>query len=199
MAKSKIIGVSAHIDPHSDGRVEATFYRYEKGRHPACDDWMQVHKNLTVASCRRLWRIVDGGSVTVWPDRLSIFQKTDEAFWSFEKQQQRNAAYWEARAYDLESQLASFGHVPKRREATIKKPELKTEVAIDWSGQNIRVIYFYSTDDAVTEFHAFGLVEAGPYPNHYSLQVDARYDIAEVVGYIENYGKEAPAFEDTNP
>ena len=71
-----------------------------------------------------------------------------------------------------------------------KKPEMKTEVAIDFAGPVTRTIYFYSTEDAVTEFYSFGLVEPnGSQPDYYRLTVDARYDFDEVVAYIERYGK----------
>lgn len=70
------------------------------------------------------------------------------------------------------------------------KPVPQKEVTIAHAiGNGVRVIYFYSTEDAVTEFYCFGLVERwDQQPDHYRLTVDARYDFDDVVRYIESYG-----------
>ena len=70
------------------------------------------------------------------------------------------------------------------------KPTMKSEVAIDFSSPMSRIIYFYSTEDAVTDFYTFGLVEPhGNHQDYYRITVDARYDFGEVVAYLERYGK----------
>lgn len=70
------------------------------------------------------------------------------------------------------------------------KPQMKREVAIDKVMPSLYVIYFYGTPDSAKEFEAFGQVDKGhPIPNWYRLTVDRRFSFAEVLKYIEEYGK----------
>lgn len=72
---------------------------------------------------------------------------------------------------------------------TAKKPQIKREVSIQIVLHSVRMIAFYSTGDAVTEFYEFGVVMPdSDTPNRYRLYVDARYDFAEVIDFIQNYG-----------
>lgn len=68
-----------------------------------------------------------------------------------------------------------------------EKPQLKCEVAIDIILPTARMIYFYASADAISDFRDFGFVRDVGRWGHL-LCVDARYDFAEVVKYIENYG-----------
>lgn len=63
-------------------------------------------------------------------------------------------------------------------------PSMASEVAIDsHSSSSVR---FYATNDAVQDFCRFGhITREGAY---YVLWVDMRYNLEEVIEYIENYG-----------
>lgn len=70
------------------------------------------------------------------------------------------------------------------------KPVMKQDVAVLTSVENSKMIVFYATNDAVTEFVDFGEVIKRPDgKNKYNLYVDPRFDFAEVLAYIQNYGK----------
>lgn len=70
----------------------------------------------------------------------------------------------------------------------MSKPTLKAEVAIDMIFPAARLIVFYSTPDAASEFEEFGKMFAES-PSRFHLFVDARYDFDEVVMYIKNYAE----------
>ncbi len=71
-----------------------------------------------------------------------------------------------------------------------KKPVMKSEVGVDMVIKVISEINFYATEDAVTEFSEFGLVQKINLGSHYyKLTVDSRYDFDEVVAYMKSYGK----------
>ncbi len=70
-------------------------------------------------------------------------------------------------------------------------PTMQSEVKIDHAiAGSVHVIYLYASPDAAADFGRFGLIERWTAkPDYYQLDVDARYDFAEVVAYIEAYGK----------
>ena len=69
------------------------------------------------------------------------------------------------------------------------KPKMKREVAIVFNYEPIRHIVFYATTDAVTEFELYGdIVPDINRSERYTLYVDSRYEFAEVLAYIQNYG-----------
>ena len=67
------------------------------------------------------------------------------------------------------------------------KPQPKKEIAIDWAGKNVNLIYFYASVDALEDMREFGTVESVSNYNQYRLEVDKRYDFDEVVKYIQEY------------
>lgn len=72
----------------------------------------------------------------------------------------------------------------------MNKPVMKQEVAIQGYNETFRVITFYATQDAVTEFEGFGRIKNfDDIRDKYNLYMDARFDFAEVLAYIQNYGK----------
>lgn len=74
----------------------------------------------------------------------------------------------------------------------MKKPIMKKEVAVDTVATSVRAITFYSTQDASIEFEQFGrLKPLEGYRDEYLLIVDARFDLQEVLAYIEAYGDES--------
>lgn len=73
----------------------------------------------------------------------------------------------------------------RKEEAT--KPQPKCEVAIDLVLPTAGMIYFYASPDAIGDFEEFGFVRSVGKWGHL-LCVDGRYDFAEVVEYIKNYG-----------
>ena len=69
------------------------------------------------------------------------------------------------------------------------KPQMKREVSVTFHHEGVREIAFYSTPDAVTEFWQYGcVISSDKLRNYYRLIVDARYDFAEVLEFIQNYG-----------
>jgi hypothetical protein len=68
------------------------------------------------------------------------------------------------------------------------KPVMKREVGVRLYVRSMRMIVFYSTDDALTEFSEFGQIESGDTDNTCRLWVDSRFDFDEVLKYIEEYG-----------
>lgn len=69
------------------------------------------------------------------------------------------------------------------------KPRMKREVAIVFHYEPVRHITFYATTDAVTEFEPYGDIVPDPARSEcYTLHVDSRYEFAEVLAYIQNYG-----------
>ena len=87
MAKSKVLGVT--VGMQEGHGVEVVFYRYDRSpeqRAMGFTDWMQSHRGLTRASCRRVERIVRGGNVIIWPDRLAVAVETDDEFWAAVRQ-----------------------------------------------------------------------------------------------------------------
>ena len=73
---------------------------------------------------------------------------------------------------------------------TMNKPTPKREVAVRFKLEMLRLICFYSTEDAITEFETFGTIAIDPdITNCYTLLVDARFDFGEVLAYIEGYGQ----------
>lgn len=71
----------------------------------------------------------------------------------------------------------------------MNKPIPKKEVAVEWYDEKLRVIYFWTTDDALTEFVEYGNVaKTNEGRNKYFIHVDPRYDFGEVLRYIQNYG-----------
>lgn len=72
----------------------------------------------------------------------------------------------------------------------MNKPVMKQEVKVFVAITVARMIVFYATDDAVTEFDSFGMIRKYDNErNKYSLYVDYRYEFSEVLAYIQNYGK----------
>ena len=64
----------------------------------------------------------------------------------------------------------------------------KREIAISTLGQS--GFSFYSTSDAASELTPYGLVEKTMMvPNLYFFKIDKRYDLADVVSFVENYGE----------
>lgn len=89
MAKSKVMGVT--VGMREGHGVEVTFYRYDwspEQRAMGFTDWMQSHRGLTRASCRRVERIVRGGNVIIWPDRMAVAKEMDGEFWDRARQYQ---------------------------------------------------------------------------------------------------------------
>lgn len=89
MAKSKVVAVSVHM--REGAGTEVVFYRYDPSpeqRAMGFTDWMQSHGGLTRASCRRAERVVRGGNVIIWPDRLAFAKETDDEFWHRARQYQ---------------------------------------------------------------------------------------------------------------
>lgn len=72
----------------------------------------------------------------------------------------------------------------------MKKPKMKSDVAIDTVIKSVRQIQFYAKGNTVADFVEFGKLYQG-YKGceHYDLCVDARYDFDEVVKFIKTYGK----------
>ena len=71
------------------------------------------------------------------------------------------------------------------------KPQPKKEVAIALQNETVRHISFYASADALEDFKEFGSIsQAVSDKERYSLMVDARYDFAEVMAYIENWNDE---------
>ena len=69
------------------------------------------------------------------------------------------------------------------------KPTIKHEVAVKDVLPGLKIIYFYATNDAVTEFMEYGLVEpTNTHHDLYRIDVDSRFDFDEVLEYIQNYG-----------
>lgn len=64
----------------------------------------------------------------------------------------------------------------------------KCEVAIRFIDKGMRYIRLDASDDALSEFSEFGSLEECPTNSSFGLIVDSRYDFAEVVEYIRNYG-----------
>ena len=69
------------------------------------------------------------------------------------------------------------------------KPTPKKEVAIDWASESDKIIFFYSTLDALDNFVSFGNVTEWTRQNYYRLKVDSRFDFNEVLEYIQKYGE----------
>lgn len=69
------------------------------------------------------------------------------------------------------------------------KPQMKTEIAISTFSLEHYWIGFYATPDAASAFSEFGDLRRAEDTNYYSLGVDRRYDILDVVRYIQEYGK----------
>lgn len=70
-------------------------------------------------------------------------------------------------------------------------PVMKREVAVASENENQFLITFYSTRDALADIQQFG--EVYPFSStseKYFLYVDRRFDFADVLAYIENYGEE---------
>ena len=67
------------------------------------------------------------------------------------------------------------------------KPTPKKEVAIDWASELNKIIFFYSTPDALSDFISFGSVVEWTRQNYYRLKVDSRFDFNEVLEYIRDY------------
>ena len=79
MAKSKVIAVDAGV--RQGGGVEVVFYRFDPSPEQQAmgyTDWMQPHQHLTQASCQRIARILQGGNVIIWPDRIVMIKNTDD-------------------------------------------------------------------------------------------------------------------------
>lgn len=72
----------------------------------------------------------------------------------------------------------------------MKKPTMKKEVAICLVSEATRAIHVYATQEAISEFAEFGHVVGLNGMNHYSLEVDARFDFQEVVSFIRDYGSQ---------
>ena len=70
----------------------------------------------------------------------------------------------------------------------MKKPQIKREVAIKVSMQELGMICFYASPDAAQEFAEFGELELVRGSGYYCLRIDARFDFAEVEAYIKAYG-----------
>jgi len=69
-----------------------------------------------------------------------------------------------------------------------KKPQLKRELAVEWSNEPTHFISFYATPDAVEDVKQFGRITLfSDAPNLYHLVVDGRYDFQEVLEYLKNY------------
>lgn len=70
------------------------------------------------------------------------------------------------------------------------KPQPKKEVAIEAVFELDYQILFFCSPDALEDFREFGRIEKWEYDsNKYWLYVDRRYDLAEVVEYINNYDR----------
>jgi len=72
----------------------------------------------------------------------------------------------------------------------MKKPQPKTEVAINSCVPSLRYMTIFASADAATEFKDFGSLTLDKLIGWYTLFVDPRFDFDEVVAYIENYDKE---------
>lgn len=70
------------------------------------------------------------------------------------------------------------------------KPTPKKEVAVDWASESDKIVFFYSTPDALSDFISFGNVAEWTRENYYRLRVDSRFDFNEVLEYIQNYGSD---------
>lgn len=124
--KSKVFGVALEMREGEPLRV--VFHRYAEGDGGLFDDWMQTHKCPSLSSCRRLQRIIEGGQVQVWPDRLAVFQRTDEAFW------ERHAA---AIKNDLERRLLAAERRVAGLEEEVVELQGERKMTIDYSRQYI--------------------------------------------------------------
>lgn len=72
----------------------------------------------------------------------------------------------------------------------MNKPKIKKELAIAHALKALYIIYFYASPDAIEDLYDFGMVEPQDAiaDSYYSILVDRRYDIDDVVEYMENYG-----------
>lgn len=73
------------------------------------------------------------------------------------------------------------------RRTTIDKPKPNKEIAIHNIHRNIRGIIFDASIDAIDDLRQFGRIEFFHLTNEHRLIVDARYDLEEVIKYIEEY------------
>ncbi len=64
----------------------------------------------------------------------------------------------------------------------MEKPLMRTRLAIDWFGENSRVIVFFTEPEIAQEFSEFGKLE--PEGSRYTLTVDPRFDFQEVVTFV---------------
>ena len=71
----------------------------------------------------------------------------------------------------------------------LQKPRIKKELAVAAYSAENRWISMDATLDAIQEYAEFGRVSSHPFlPEYYTLQVDARYDFDEVLGWILAHG-----------
>jgi len=70
-------------------------------------------------------------------------------------------------------------------------PQMKQEAAVRKYNHEWHWIDFNATADAAAEFEKFGyyMPNITKRPGNYWLMVDSRYDLMEVVAYINTYGK----------
>lgn len=72
----------------------------------------------------------------------------------------------------------------------MQPPKMKAEIAVSFSYPPSGIIDFYATPDAASEMSKFGDVSKEPNtPDRYWMKVDPRFSFAEVLAYIESYGK----------
>jgi hypothetical protein len=70
------------------------------------------------------------------------------------------------------------------------KPAMKREVAIRDVLPITKTLYFFASQDALSDLEEFGMIRRLPVlgNNVYELLVDPRFDFDEVVRWIEEYG-----------
>lgn len=71
-----------------------------------------------------------------------------------------------------------------------KMPVMKRELSIRRVDNDPPRVTFWATRDAASDISRFGyLMEYSFIPNDYTLVIDTRYDVEEVVAYIRAYEK----------
>ena len=69
----------------------------------------------------------------------------------------------------------------------MQEPRMKSKIGIDVSFPSTRSIYFWATQDAAEYLKRFGALRGfDDGSSRYHIEVDARYDFAEVLTYIES-------------
>ncbi len=70
-------------------------------------------------------------------------------------------------------------------------PVMKCEIGVAFALPLMNYIRFWATPDAASDLRQFGiLTQAEEASALYTLEVDARFDFAEVIAYLQAYGKE---------